>query len=144
MITTIKTREINTRGKENGIPENRHEREKDSKLVETLAEKAYPGKVVGVGIPRADVVKVGEPITHIKLKSPDIQLALSFEQQIRDIDAAINGEEINVHSEPHKEEILTGKEITQCLTDVARVKEERVSTNGLVQEAQHRMTILKA
>lgn len=65
------------------------------------------------------MVKVGEPITHVKLKSPDIQLALSFEQQIRDIDAAINGEEIDVHSEPHKEEILTGKEITQCLTDVA-------------------------
>jgi len=118
--------------------------EKDSKLVKTPAEKAYLGKVIGVGILRADVVKVGDPTTHVKLKSPDIQQALSFEQQIRDIDAAINGEGTYVHFEPRKEEILTGKEITQSLTDIARVKEERASTNGPVQEAQHHMTIFKA
>ena len=72
-ITTAKTGEINTGGKENGLPENRCEREKDSKLVETPAEKAYPGKVIGLGISRADVVKVGDPTSHVKLKSPDIQ-----------------------------------------------------------------------
>ena len=129
---------------ESWVLENRREREKDSKLEEMPAEKAYQGKVVGVGIPRTDVVIVGEPTTHVRLKSPDIQLALSFEQQIRDIDAAINGEEIDVHSKPRKEEILTRKEIMQRLTDVARVKEERVSTNGPVQEAQHHTTIFKA
>ena len=144
MITTVKTGEINTGGKESGLRENQCEREKDSKLVETPAEKAYPGKVIGVGIPRADVVKVGDPTTHVKLKSPDIQQALSFEQEIRDIDAAINGEGTDVHSEPRKEEILAGKEITQPLTDIARVKEERAITNGSVQEAQHHMTIFKA
>ena len=142
-ITTEKTGEISTGRKESGLPGIRLGREKEAERTETPVEKENPGKEVGVGIPRADVVRVGDLTTHINLKSPDIQQALSFEQQIRDIDAAINGEGIDVHSEPRKEEIVTEKEITLSLTDIARVKKERAITNGPVQEAQYQMPIIK-
>lgn len=62
-----------------------------------------------VGIPRLDMAKVGVPPTHVNLKSPDFQQALSFEQQIWDIDAAINGKAPALYSEPRKDEIVIGK-----------------------------------
>ena len=66
-------------------------------------------RMVGV---RADVVDVNTLSSHIQVKISKIPLISNFEQQLRDIDAAISGEVFDVNTEPRKEVNLEREEIS--------------------------------
>ena len=61
---------------------------------------------------RADAVDVNTLSSHIQVKIPKKPLISNFEQQLRDIDAAISGEVFDVNIEPRKEVNLEREEIS--------------------------------
>lgn len=142
-ITMVKNEEPSSGGIEQEKPDSRRDRKQEPMLIEAQSGSTHSGKAEEVGILRPDMVKVGDPPTHVNLKSPNFQQALSFKQQIRYIDAAINGKAPALYTEPRKDKIVTRKVNTQLLTNATWVKKEPVIISGLVKEAQHQMDTIR-
>ena len=68
-----------------------------------------PGKAERMVGARADMVDVNTLSSHIQVKIPTIPLISNFEQQLRDIDAAISREVSDVNTKPRKEVTWRGR-----------------------------------
>ena len=87
-------------------------------------------------------MKAVDTPTNTHPKAPVHLLPPNFEQQIRDIDAAIHGDVPGLISEPGKEMMLTGEENTQPHTESRRVKEEWAKASGPNKGNQSQATII--
>ena len=130
IITATTNGETNTAGNECETPPERRGNEAIPRWKTT-----QPGNVISevteeVGITRADVMKAVDTPTNTHPKAPIHLLPPNFEQQIRDIDAAIHRDVPGLISEPGKEMMLTGEENMQPHTDSRRVKEEWAKAIG--------------
>lgn len=103
----------------------------------TQSSNAFSGVASGVGITRADAVKDWNSSKNILPKTSAPLQTPNFEQQIREIDDAINGDAPTLISEPCKDVIVTEKEYTQAHKDSTLVKKEWAIASGLEKESQH-------
>lgn len=91
---------------------------------------------------RDDVVNIETLPGHIQIKIPKILLILNFEQQLRDIDAAISGEVSDVNSIQRKEINLEREEISLNQNDAKLGRNKRPHANGFTTKAQPHISTL--
>ena len=90
---------------------------------------------------RADVGKSETSLAHERITAPDIPRVLNFEQQLKEIDDAINRSVSTINSIPNQE-VLLGKESNMQAMHVTTLKlEERMQASGpnVITQAQPSM-----
>ena len=101
------------------------ERRTDGQVVSTQARTSsyenHPNEMVRMMISRADVEERTDTPCHVCIKNPDILQVPSFEQQIRELDAAINENTPSMDLATNQE-ISLGREKIMQVSEVAMLK----------------------